>query len=132
MSVGAVFSSWRNSVPPLYFTHTSMSDTVPPDAPLLPSVSQQQHVAGCWWESSASTVIPPASASDVLGQQNELRGITFGADLLCLHGAFSHLLFWHQRESWLLFIYLPLSTVLVVCVFVCLFLICKCGFAFDR
>ena len=51
MSVGAVLSSWRNSVPPLYFTHTSMSDTVPPDAPLLPSVSQQQHVAGCWWES---------------------------------------------------------------------------------
>jgi len=30
-------------------------------APLLPSVSQQQHIVEYWWEDSTSTAIPPVS-----------------------------------------------------------------------
>jgi len=48
-------------------------------APLLPSVAQQQNVAECCWEGSASTAISPATASDVVGQRNKIGGITFGA-----------------------------------------------------
>jgi len=33
-------------------------------------------------EDSASTVIPPTSASDVMDQHNERGGITFGATLI--------------------------------------------------
>jgi len=36
-------------------------------APLLLSVTPQQHVMGCWWEGSASTAIAPTSVSDVCG-----------------------------------------------------------------
>ena len=42
---------------------------------LLPSVTQQQHVMEYWWEGSASTAIPPTSASDAVGQHNKIEGI---------------------------------------------------------
>ena len=42
-------------------------------APLLLSVTWQQNVMEYWWEVSTSTVIPPTSASDVMGQHNEIR-----------------------------------------------------------
>jgi len=32
-----------------------------------------------WWESSASTAIPPTSISDILDQHHKTRGSTFGA-----------------------------------------------------
>ena len=47
--------------------------------PLLPSVTQQQHIAEYWWEDSTSTAIPPSSASEVVGSHNKTGGITFGA-----------------------------------------------------
>ena len=50
-------------------------------APLLPSVTWRQCVMGYWWEGSASTAIPPTSASDVVGQQNQIESITFRAAL---------------------------------------------------
>ena len=49
--------------------------------PLLPSVTQKQHVMQCWWEGSAYTAITPISASDVVGQHNKIGGITFRAAL---------------------------------------------------
>ena len=33
MSMGAIFSAWRNLVPPLYSIHTSMSDAILSDCP---------------------------------------------------------------------------------------------------
>ena len=42
-------------------------------APLLPSVTQQQHVMESWWEDSTSTTIPPLSASDVVDQHNKKK-----------------------------------------------------------
>ena len=51
-------------------------------APLLPSVMQQQNVMEYCWEGSASTAIPPTSASDVAGQHNKIGGTTFGAEFV--------------------------------------------------
>jgi len=34
-----------------------------------------------WWEGSASPAIPPASASDIIGQNHKIEGITFSATL---------------------------------------------------
>jgi len=48
---------------------------------LLPFVAQQQHVMGYWWKGSASTAIPPPSASNVVGQ-HKIGGITFEATLI--------------------------------------------------
>jgi len=39
-------------------------------APLLPSVTQQQHVMECWWEGSASAAIPlTATWADIIRQE---------------------------------------------------------------
>jgi len=32
-----------------------------------------------WWEGSTSTAIPPTSISGIMGQCNNMRGITLGA-----------------------------------------------------
>ena len=40
-------------------------------APLLPSVTWQQHVMEYWWEGSASTAIPPTS--DAAGQISKIQ-----------------------------------------------------------
>ena len=50
--------------------------------PLLPSVTQQEHVMKYCWEGSASTVISLTSASDVVGKYNKMGGIIFGADFV--------------------------------------------------
>ena len=47
-------------------------------APLLPSVTKQQNGTEYWLEGSTSTAIPTTSNSDVMGQHNEIGGITFG------------------------------------------------------
>lgn len=59
ISVGAIFSSWRISVPYLSLIYSSMADTILSDYP--------------------STAIISTFASDVMGQHNKSRGITFGA-----------------------------------------------------
>ena len=57
--------------------HTFASYTYPcqtllcQTAPLLPSVTRQQHVMGYWWEGSISTAIPPTSTSDDVGQHHK-------------------------------------------------------------
>uniref|UniRef100_A0A803Y9H8 Ribose-phosphate pyrophosphokinase 2 n=1 Tax=Meleagris gallopavo TaxID=9103 RepID=A0A803Y9H8_MELGA len=67
MSVGAIVAPWRNGgiqFPPLCFIHdTSMSDITVSDCPLLPPATRQQHVTGYRWQGSASTAVPPPSAS---------------------------------------------------------------------
>jgi len=35
-----------------------------------------------WWESSTSTARPPTSYFDIVGQHNNIGGITFGAALV--------------------------------------------------
>ena len=58
-------------------------------APLLPSVTRQQHVMEYWWEDSVSTAILLTSASDVMGQHNKIGGTTCAAALVnrsrCAH-----------------------------------------------
>uniref|UniRef100_A0A803YEL1 Receptor-type tyrosine-protein phosphatase C n=1 Tax=Meleagris gallopavo TaxID=9103 RepID=A0A803YEL1_MELGA len=71
MSVGAIFSPWRNSGTHLCFIHVSCQMPFCQTAPLLlPS------------EGPNSTAIPPSSTSDIVGQHCEIRGITFGAALV--------------------------------------------------
>ena len=43
-------------------------------APLLLPVTRQQNMMGYWWEGSASIVIPPTSASDIVGQHHKTGG----------------------------------------------------------
>lgn len=50
--------------------------------PLLLSLKQQQNAMEYWQEHSASIALPPPSASDVLGQHNKIKSITFGAALV--------------------------------------------------
>jgi len=50
--------------------------------PLLPSVRQQQNGVECWWEGLISTAIPPASASDIIGQHNKIGGFAFRVALI--------------------------------------------------
>ena len=51
-------------------------------APLLPSVVQQQNVPEYREAGSASTAIPPTSASDVMDKNNKIGGMTFRAALI--------------------------------------------------
>jgi len=67
----------KYSVPHLCLIHTSMSDTILSDCPLLPPVTQQQNVTEYWWEGSASSAMPPASTSNC-GPALQNRSITFG------------------------------------------------------
>ena len=68
--------------------HTLTSYTFPcqmpfcQTAPLLPSVTRQQHVMECWWQGSASTAIPPTSTSDIGSKHHKIGGITFGTALI--------------------------------------------------
>ena len=69
---------WHNFAPSTLPCQTSFCQTTP----LLPSVTEQQHGMGYWWEGSASTATSPTSASDVMGQHNKIRGITFGEPII--------------------------------------------------
>ena len=68
--------------------HTFTSYALPRQMPfyqaacLLPSVTRRQHVMEYWWEGSASSAMPPTSASDVMGQHSKIGGITFWAALV--------------------------------------------------
>ena len=70
--------------------HTFASYVLPcqmpfcPTASLLPSVTQQQNIMKYCQEHSASTVIAPPSASDIIGQHKRLGDIAFGAVQLML------------------------------------------------
>ena len=53
-------------------------------APMLPTVTLQQHIMEHWWEGSTSTAIPPTPTSDIMGEHNKIGVITFGAVLMYL------------------------------------------------
>ena len=54
-------------------------------APLLPSVTWQQHVTQYLWEGPTSTAIAPTFLLDIVGTHNKIGSITFGATLVfCL------------------------------------------------
>ena len=46
------------------------------------SVAWQQNLTEYQWEGSTSTVIPPTSVSNIVGQDDNIEGITFGTALL--------------------------------------------------
>lgn len=54
-------------------------------APLLSSVTQQENGTEYCWEGWASTAVPPTSASDIMGHDNNIGGINFRAALLYTH-----------------------------------------------
>ena len=68
--------------------HTFAPNTLPcqtpfcQTAPLLPFVTQQQHVVEYWWEYSSSTAISPTSTSDVVGEQNKSGRLYFWSSVL--------------------------------------------------
>ena len=70
------------------FFHTFASYALPcqmpfcQTAPLLSSVARQRNLTEYWWEGSTSTAISTTFASDVVGQQNKIGGINFGAALV--------------------------------------------------
>ena len=51
-----------------FHIRTSYETPLHQTVPLLPSVTQQQHVMEYWWEGSTSAAVPPTSASNVVGQ----------------------------------------------------------------
>jgi len=90
---GAMLSAWKKHPFALY-TLPCLTPLCQ-NAPLLPSVTRQKNVIGYWWEGSVSTVIPPTSASDIMGQHNKTGGITFGAALIiCVYHFILELRIW--------------------------------------
>jgi len=65
---------------PLCFICTSMSDSILSDCPS--AAIWQKHVTEYWWEGSTSTALPSPPTSDVVGQYNQMEGITFRAVLV--------------------------------------------------
>jgi hypothetical protein len=68
--------------------HTFASYSLPCQTPfcytasLLPSTARQQNVTEYWREVATSIDISPTSASDVVGHQNEIGCINFGATVV--------------------------------------------------
>ena len=76
------FPAWRNSVMHPASSTLWCQTPICQAAPLLPPVTRQQHVRGCWWEGSTYTAIPPTFNSDVMGHYHKIEVITFGAALV--------------------------------------------------
>jgi len=78
MSMGAIFSTWGNSIPPLCFLCTFLSHTILSDCPSAAIC----HTATCYGmgylqEGSASTAIPPISASAIVSKHHKVGDSTF-------------------------------------------------------
>jgi len=56
-----------------------MSDAILSDCP---STVTQQNGMGYWWEGSASSALPAASTSDVVGQHHKIGGTAFRTALI--------------------------------------------------
>ena len=78
MSVGAIFSTWRNSATPLCFICTSISDAILSDCPCAAICNAATTCNGILMGYSASTAIPATSTSDAVGQRNY-----FQSTLIC-------------------------------------------------
>ena len=73
-------STWRNSVIPLLHRYFHVR-CHPVRLPLCCHLSHTIQCKRYWWEGTISTAISPTSASDIIGQNNEIGGSTFGAAL---------------------------------------------------
>jgi len=85
MSMGAIFfprgrTQWYTFASSALPCQTPFCQT----APLLPSATQEQCVMEDGCECSASTAIPPTSASGIVGQRNNIGGITFATVIILL------------------------------------------------
>jgi len=90
-SVGAIVSVWTNSVPPLHFIYTSMSDTVLSDCPSAAIC----HTAATWngiLVGRFKTLLPyhQHSTLTLWIKHNKIGGITFG--ILCIGKPYDHFL----------------------------------------
>jgi hypothetical protein len=74
-----ISSAWRNSMAHLWFVRTSVSDAILPDCSSAAMCRTATKLTNYWRKGSTSTVIAPASASNVVDQHNKIEGITFGA-----------------------------------------------------
>ena len=81
MSMGAILSTRRNSMPHFCFICTSMSDTILSDCPSA-AVTQQQNVMEYWWKGPVAATIPLTSAYAIMGWHNKIGDITVGVALI--------------------------------------------------
>jgi len=79
MSMGAISSAWRTFVPCLCFIQTSVSEAILSDCPSAAICHAARRWNGISVEYSTFTTIPPTSTSFVVGQHNNIGGITFRA-----------------------------------------------------
>ena len=75
MPMGAIFSAWRNSIPPLLHTHFHVRRNFV----RLSLCCHLSHGNKILWNIGRNAPIPLTSASDVVGQHNKTEGITFRA-----------------------------------------------------
>ena len=78
---GCHFFLQGGSVTHLCFIRTPMSDAVLSGCRSA-AIAQQWNVTEYWWEGSTSSASTPTSASDVMGQQCKIGGVTSGAALV--------------------------------------------------
>ena len=82
--MGAIFSTWRNSVPPHCFIHTAMSDAILSDCPSAAICHTATTCNGILVGRFSLCCHPSTSAYDLVGRHNKLGGITFRAAFICM------------------------------------------------
>lgn len=89
MSMSAVFCTRRNWIPLFFSCVFPCLLLFCQTAPQLPSIIWQQNVVGYLWKGLVSTITPPKSAADVVGQSDKTGSVTFRA---AIKSALKHLL----------------------------------------
>lgn len=82
MSMGAVFSTWRNSVTYFYFICTSVSDTILSDCTSAAISCMATKCSRILEKGSTSIAVPRVSTSGVTGQHNKIGSVAFRAALV--------------------------------------------------
>jgi len=82
MSIGAIFSVWRNSLTHLFPYALPCQKPFCQTAPLLPSIVQSQNVMEYLQEGSSSTAIPKNTHLWLVCQHNKTGGVSFGVVLV--------------------------------------------------
>lgn len=79
---GCDFVTWRNSVTYLYFICTSMSGVILSDCPYAAICHTGTNYNGILAGRFTLLAYQPTSTTDIMGQQNTIGGMTFGAALV--------------------------------------------------
>ena len=82
MSIDAIFSTLRNSIPYLFLIYISMLDTILSDCPSAAICCTAATCNGKLMGRFNLYTILPTFISDLVGQYNEERGITFGVAIV--------------------------------------------------